>query len=162
MCQKSLKSEKVFRYSTKLLMGAFFSILISVTANLCFAMDMIYPAALKPGDLVSLVSPGMKVTAEEIRFSKERLEALGFKVHIPKTLSDTFGALAGLPEARATEINAAFKNNKIKGIFAIRGGFGAAHILDKLDYEMIQNNPIVWIENYHSLNTWVFLTKSRV
>ena len=42
---------------------------------------------------------------------------------------------------RAKDINRMFKDKSIKGIFVIRGGYGAARLLDMLDYDMIKKNP---------------------
>ena len=38
-----------------------------------------------------------------------------------------------------------FKNKKIKAIICLRGGYGAIRILDKIDYNLIRNNPKIFV-----------------
>lgn len=42
-------------------------------------------------------------------------------------------------------INNAFKDETIKGIICLRGGYGTTRILDLLDYEAIASNPKVFM-----------------
>lgn len=42
---------------------------------------------------------------------------------------------------RAHNINQAFADKDVKGIFCIRGGYGAARILDAIDYDNVRKNP---------------------
>ena len=51
--------------------------------------------------------------------------------------------LAGPDEHRAADINAAFADPSVDGIFCLHGGYGASRILPLLDYEAIQKNPKV-------------------
>ena len=60
-------------------------------------------------------------------------------------LLDRYGYLAGTDEARASDVNAQFADPEVKGIVAVRGGWGCARILPLLDYEMIKKNPKVVI-----------------
>ncbi|MDX1427270.1 MAG: LD-carboxypeptidase, partial [Salegentibacter mishustinae] len=43
------------------------------------------------------------------------------------------------------ELNEMFRDENIQAVMALRGGSGAARILDKLDYETIKNNPKIFI-----------------
>jgi len=46
---------------------------------------------------------------------------------------------------RAEDINQMFKDEEIDGIICLRGGYGTSRILDLLDYELIRNNPKIFI-----------------
>lgn len=107
--------------------------------------NLIKPHKLSKGDTIALISPSYKVSEEQKSDAISRVEALGFKVYIPKSLDDVDGCYAGNPQARADEINNAFNNKDIKGIFAIKGGAGSAHLLDKIDYNLIKENPKVFV-----------------
>lgn len=109
----------------------------SVFAN---SLTPIYPNKLVKGDTVALITPSYKVTNKSLRDAKERVEALGYKVYIPDSVNDTYGCYGGTHEQRAAEINALFKNENVKALISVRGGAGASHIIDKLDYELIKNN----------------------
>lgn len=72
------------------------------------------------------------------------MEDLGFEVVLGESCRGCHGFLSGSDELRAKDINEMFKDKSIKGIFAIRGGYGAARLLDMLDYKMIKKNPKVF------------------
>ena len=69
------------------------------------------------------------------------LIGLSFKVLKGKTLLEQDGFLAGSDETRVQELHDVFKNKSVKAIVAMRGGWGCARILDKLDYQLIKANP---------------------
>ena len=60
-------------------------------------------------------------------------------------LADSFGYLAGSDAARASDFNAFARNPQIRGIIALRGGYGTMRILDIVDYEAVANDPKVII-----------------
>ena len=49
--------------------------------------------------------------------------------------------LAGADEERAADIMAAFSNPQITAIMTVRGGYGSARVLDRLDYDTIRRHP---------------------
>lgn len=105
---------------------------------------MIRPKPLKKGDKIGLIGASSPTKIERIEPSIKAMEDLGLKVVLGESCRGYHGFLSGSDELRANDINKMFKDKSIKGIFAIRGGYGAARILDMLDYEMIQNNPKVF------------------
>lgn len=104
------------------------------------------PPALKAGDTVAITSPAGAVwdNAQVEKFAGI-VRSLGFKVKLGQTLTEKFGYLAGTDELRAREVNALFADKEVKAIFCMKGGWGCARILDKLDYELIAGNPKVII-----------------
>lgn len=104
------------------------------------------PPALKPGDTIAITSPAGAVwDAAQVETFSTILKGFGFKVVLGKTLSEKFGYFAGTDELRATELNAFFADSDIKGIFCMKGGWGCARLLDKLDFKLIEKNPKVLI-----------------
>lgn len=104
------------------------------------------PLALKAGDTVAITSPAGAVWDEnQIETFTSILKSFGFNVVHGKTLKEKFGYFAGTDELRANELNEFFADKKIRGIFCMKGGWGCARILDKIDYEMIKKNPKVLI-----------------
>ncbi|EON76284.1 Muramoyltetrapeptide carboxypeptidase [Lunatimonas lonarensis] len=102
----------------------------------------LFPAPLKKGDLVGLISPSA-ATPEKIliTFATEALEALGFRVKAGPNLFNRRGHLAGTDAERAADLNAMFSDPEIKAVICLRGGSGAARILPLIDYEAIRRNP---------------------
>lgn len=110
------------------------------------AAEIIKPKRLRPGDIVALVAPSSNAWEDEdIRFAIETVESLGFQVKPGRNLYRRNGYLAGSDQERAADLNAAFGDDAVDAVFAIRGGYGAQRILPYLDYEQIRQNPKILI-----------------
>jgi len=108
--------------------------------------SVIIPQGLKEGDTVGVVSPSSAIfETEPYEIARENLEAMGLKVKFGAFVKGRYGHLAGTDEERAGELNEMFRDDNIQAVMALRGGSGAARILDKLDYETIKNNPKIFI-----------------
>lgn len=105
---------------------------------------MIRPKPLKNGDKIGLIGASSPTNIERIEPSIKAMEDLGLKVVLGESCRGYHGFLSGSDELRASDINEMFKDKSIKGIFAIRGGYGASRILDMLDYDIIKKNPKVF------------------
>ncbi len=51
------------------------------------------------------------------------------------------GYLAGTDEQRASDFNEAARDPDVRGIFALRGGYGTMRILEQIDYDAITREP---------------------
>jgi len=102
------------------------------------------PKALKKGDTIGLVGASSATPPESLLQAIEAVEKLGFKVVVGDSCRKRHGYLAGSDELRAHDVNRMFQDSSIDGIFCIRGGYGAAKILPRLDFEMIKKNPKVF------------------
>lgn len=105
---------------------------------------MIRPKPLKKGDKIALIGASSPTSNNRIEPSIKAMEDLGLKVILGESVSGYHGFLSGNDELRAKDINSMFEDKSIKGIFAIRGGYGSARLLDMLDYDMIKKNPKVF------------------
>jgi len=105
---------------------------------------MIKPKPLKKGDKIGLIGASSPTKQDRIEPSIKAMEDLGFEVVLGESCRGYHGFLSGSDELRAKDINKMFEDKGIKGIFAIRGGYGAARLLDMLDYNMIKKNPKVF------------------
>jgi muramoyltetrapeptide carboxypeptidase len=104
------------------------------------------PKALKRGDTIAIVAPASSATnPEEIVQARANVESIGFKVKMGTHLSDSWGYFAGTDANRASDVNQAFRDPEVSGIFCYTGGYGAGRILDLLDYHTIRQNPKVVI-----------------
>lgn len=104
------------------------------------------PPALVKGDTIGVISPSATLFEEmPYQLAREVIQALGFKVKMGRHVSDRYGHLAGTDKERAGDLNAMFADPRVKGIMCMRGGSGAARILDLIDYEVIKRNPKVFI-----------------
>lgn len=106
---------------------------------------MIKPKALKKGDTIGVVAPSSPASPEKVKLALEQLQALGFNVVMGKSCYQNHGYLAGKDEVRAEDLNSMFRNKDIEGIICLRGGYGSIKIVNRLDLEMIGNNPKVFV-----------------
>ncbi len=109
------------------------------------ARPPIYPPALGPGDTIAFVAPAGPLDAARMDLARRRLEALGFVVKVPDDLYRTRGYLAGNDQRRADELMAAFRDPEVDAVFPGTGGYGATRMLNLIDYDVIRENPKVFI-----------------
>lgn len=108
-------------------------------------INMIWPKPLKLGDKVAITAPSSPVSNEKLEMSVESIKFLGLEPVVMPSCHMAHGYLAGPDKQRAEDINNAFSDKNIKGIFCLRGGYGTTRILPMLDFDMIKNNPKVFI-----------------
>jgi muramoyltetrapeptide carboxypeptidase len=108
--------------------------------------QQIIPKALRRGDTIALTAPaGAIFNTSHIEKIEKRLKGLGFKTLRGQTLFEQDGFLAGSDDFRTKELHDLFKNKTVNAILSMRGGWGCARILDKLDYNLITANPKIII-----------------
>ena len=142
-----MNSRRHFLKTTGLLATAsLFNTNEMLSQNLISEKGKIKPPALNSGDTVAITSPAGAVWDNtQVESFTTILKSFGFNVIHGKTLTEKFGYFAGTDELRANEINELFANKNVKGIFCMKGGWGCARILDKIDYSLIEKNPKVII-----------------
>lgn len=96
---------------------------------------------LHKGDTIGLIAPSAGLQNKDLSPAIAYLEKLGLKVKLAPNLNCEYRYMAGTDQERADSINQMFKDKKVKALFCIRGGAGSTRILDKLDYELIKENP---------------------
>ncbi len=106
------------------------------------APSILSPPRFALGDTLGLVAPASPPEKPElIDETIARLTSYGFKIKAGQYLRERDSYLAGTDEERAADISACFKDPEVKGIFALRGGYGSCRILPLLDYAAIRANP---------------------
>lgn len=106
---------------------------------------MIKPKALQKGDRVAIISPASPSDKSLIDEYIGSLNKLGLKVIVGESCLSEHGFLSGTDDIRANDINCMFADKNIKGIFALRGGYGCARLLDLIDFKLIKKNPKIFI-----------------
>ena len=105
----------------------------------------IRPRALGQGARVALVAPAGPVDAERLEISVGRCRALGLEPVVLPAACARHGYLAGTDAMRLADLQAAFDDPSIDGIWALRGGYGTLRILDALDLGRQRTDPIPFI-----------------
>lgn len=104
---------------------------------------MIFPKPLFPGARVALLCASSAVPPDRLEPAAEAVRALGLEpVLYPSCyFRHHHGYFAANDVQRADDLNSAFADESIDGIFCIRGGYGAHRILPLLDWEVIRTHP---------------------
>jgi muramoyltetrapeptide carboxypeptidase len=106
---------------------------------------ILLPARLKPGDKIGIAAPSGPFDRETVFRGIHIIEEKGFEVFFPDGLLEATGFLAGSDDHRAQLVNQLFADKSIDAIVCARGGYGSLRILPMLDYDLIANNPKVFI-----------------
>lgn len=96
---------------------------------------------LKTGDTIAIVAPSRKVQPADYEPFEQYLIENGFKVVRASNLNMTDNQFAGTDSERISAMNALFENSEVKAIIAVRGGYGAARIVDQLNWNALKSNP---------------------
>jgi muramoyltetrapeptide carboxypeptidase len=103
------------------------------------------PARLKPGARIGIVAPAGPFDEETFGRGTRILEKMGFDVFVPPQLLHARSYLAGSDQRRAQFVNQLFADKSIDAIMCARGGYGSLRILPLLDYQIMADNPKVFI-----------------
>jgi len=106
---------------------------------------MLRPKHLKPGDRIALIAPASPVDEDKIDLTIESVKFLGLKPILFPSVMMVHGYLSGPDEVRAADVNNAFADPDIDGIFCVRGGYGVTRILDRINFDMISRNPKIFL-----------------
>jgi len=103
------------------------------------------PPALRKGDLIGVVAPAGVVKADDLGNGVRRLEELGFRVALGRSLYRSARYLAGRDEERAADLAEMFANSEVKAVVAARGGYGTSRIIPLLDAKVLARSPKIFV-----------------
>ncbi len=105
---------------------------------------LLKPPRLKQGDWVGLVNPASATfVTQDLEVASEVLAAMGLQVKRGAHVLSRYGYLAGRDQDRAADLTTMFTDPEVKGILAVRGGWGCARLLPHLDFDLIRRHPKV-------------------
>ena len=105
----------------------------------------IRPPRLKPGDTIGVVAPAGPFDPKIFAQGLSTVESMGFRTRVSDEIFEKTGYLAGNDAHRARLVNRLFKDPAINAIVCARGGFGSLRILPLVDFDVIRENPKVFI-----------------
>ena len=106
---------------------------------------MIKPSMLKPGCRIGVVSPSYWLKKQYMEKTSKFFQDKGYTMVMGNSNSMKWGPFAGTPQERADDIHHMFSNPKIEAIICARGGYGANRVLPLLDYNLIRDNPKIFM-----------------
>ena len=100
---------------------------------------------LKPGCRIGVVSPSYWLKKQYMEKTSKFFQDKGYTMVMGNSNSMRWGPFAGTPQERADDIHHMFSNPKIEAIICARGGYGANRVLPLLDYNLIRDNPKIFM-----------------
>tara|TARA_B100000945_G_scaffold84043_1_gene65051 strand:- start:593 stop:1633 length:1041 start_codon:yes stop_codon:yes gene_type:complete len=126
-----------------IIISSIFFFILSCSSDLSSSIQK--PSALLVGDTVAFCAPSGFLDSVRMSLAKTRLEEKGFYIVQEQSLFRRWGYLAGTDEQRANELMNYFRDKSVKAIFPGTGGYGSTRILGMLDYNIIKDNPKIFI-----------------
>lgn len=111
-------------------------------------MKTILPNKLKRGDKVMVVAPSdsLSLISKETRqIADERFNSVGLELSFGKHVEELDEFDSSSIESRVSDLHKAFSDKSIKGVFVVIGGFNCNQLLRYLDWNLIKNNPKVFV-----------------
>lgn len=126
-------------------------------------MNLIKPKKLQQGDTISIIAPSGAVDSDLVYKAKAYFENKGYKVKLGKNIFKSDRYLAGADEERLSDLHEAFSDKSVDAILCARGGYGAIRLANKINYEIVKNNPKIFCgySDATILNA-LFFTKSSL
>lgn len=103
--------------------------------------SLIFPPHLQEGDRVIVLSPSSKIDKSFLKGANKRLKSWGLEVVFGKHAGGAHGTYAGSIEQRLEDLQEAMDDEKAKVILCSRGGYGAVHLVGKLDFTKFREHP---------------------
>jgi len=118
---------------------------------------MLKARALTPGDRLAVVAPASSFPREEFDRGIEEIRRLGFVPVYDDTVFARDGYVAGPPRVRAAAIQAAWRDESIAGVIAVRGGYGSVQLLPLLDRDQARRarKPFIGYSDLTSMLTFL-------
>jgi muramoyltetrapeptide carboxypeptidase LdcA involved in peptidoglycan recycling len=110
--------------------------------------QIIKPPKIRPGDTVGVVSPswgGAGAYPLRVERGVQNLQELGFRVRLAPHALNQAGFVSDTPANRVQDIHDLFADPDVRVIVAAIGGDHACHLLPLLDFDLIRNNPKVFM-----------------
>ena len=106
---------------------------------------MILPPLLRPGDTVGVIAPSGPVDRERLLDGISYLQRRGYGVQEGASLYARTRYLAGSDADRAADLNQMLGDREVRAIFTARGGYGSARLLDLVDYDLVREDPKIFV-----------------
>lgn len=106
------------------------------------------PNKLQKGDEIRVIAPSgslSRLDPKNFEIAVKRFEDMGLKVTISKNAYNVNKYSTSSVDERINDLHEAFKDKKVKMIICAIGGYSEIQLLDKINYDLIKNNPKIII-----------------
>ncbi|RLQ94791.1 S66 peptidase family protein [Falsibacillus albus] len=106
----------------------------------------IKPKKLEKGQTVGIIAPASPLyNRSDLTRGIQTLEEWGFRVKVGKNVNNKYEYLAGTDQERAHDFNEMFADPEVDAIFVTQGGYGSARMMRYIDFELVRQNPKIFI-----------------
>jgi muramoyltetrapeptide carboxypeptidase len=106
---------------------------------------LLKPKPLQAGDTVALIAPSTYVSSPDaLQLAKRTVEYFGLKWKLGRNVGKRTGYLGGTVDERVADLHAAFTDPEVRAVFCTRGGYGAAMLLDRIDFALIRSHTKIF------------------
>jgi muramoyltetrapeptide carboxypeptidase len=113
-------------------------------------LPLIIPPYLQPGDWIGITCPAGAITLKEIQPAIQLIESWGFRIKIGDTVGKKDFSFGGTDAERAADMQQMLDDPSLNAILCARGGYGAVHIIDRLDLNRLNKSP-KWIIGFSDI-----------
>ncbi len=114
-------------------------------------MEILTPQPLKHGDLIAIVSPAGIIKPQLVYTTLPVLTDEGWVPYVGEHTFNRHGTYAGTDDERYSDLEAALTDPDTRAIICSRGGYGAVHLLDRLNRLPLRDDP-KWIVGYSDIS----------
>lgn len=111
------------------------------------------PHSLQPNDQIAVIAPSGSVSKHELEAGIQLIQNWQLKPVLGKNLYNDFFCgyhYSGTIEQRIEDFQQAIDSEEIKAIWMARGGYGAVHLIDQIDWSNFIKKP-KWIIGYSDI-----------
>mgnify|MGYP001358344574 CR=1 FL=1 len=128
-------------------------------------MTFIKPKILSPGQKVALVALSSPVAPRSLDVAADYIRDKGFEPIVPFDPSEfyqleTHGFSSQSVDVRVNALHDCLRDDQIGAILNVRGGYGSMDLLPKIDFELFQKHPKIFVG--FSDNTAVLLAAHKL
>jgi len=110
-------------------------------ATIATTKKIAVPPYLKSGDTIGITCPAGYIKTEAIQPAVQLMQNWGFNIKIGQTVGKRDFTMGGTDAERLADLQQMLDDPSIKAIMCARGGYGAVHIIDQLDFKKFIANP---------------------
>ena len=109
-------------------------------------MNISKPKLLKKGDTIGILAPSGAMGTDDTSLKRgiEFFKNKCFNVKLSKNIYSKCRYLAGTDEERLNALHEMFLDKSINAIICLRGGYGTIRLINKIDYNIIRENPKIF------------------
>ncbi|MDE6765249.1 MAG: LD-carboxypeptidase, partial [Duncaniella sp.] len=115
------------------------------------SMEILTPRPLAAGDRVAVLSPSSIIKPQVVYQALPAFTSRGWAAYVGRHTFDRHGTYAGSDDDRYADLEAALLDPDTRAIICSRGGYGAVHLLERLNRLPLRDDP-KWIVGYSDIS----------